>query len=502
MPGLADCSDFIISIPVADRPSHLRNCLESIHRQRVLYGYEGDIRVLVAEDSRDPAHIEAHRRLVTEHCAQGLACIHFDLPEQYRLLQGIPAEQRQQVSRLLTDQPAERFYRKGQAANRNLSYLKMLELTRDRGRTLYYLVDSDQVFLPGLDYFHPIDQVFRTRDVLMLTGKLVGDPPVSPAVMAANFLDDVAAFLHAMAGLDPQARCSFHRDLPPPGDVAYHDLAPLFGFDPPTQPVEYRCPLAGDHDHAACLATFAGRLRGFFFGEHLTRRTALRPGGAALDLAQARTIYPGNYIANFAGLKYIIPFGHLRLRMSGPTAGRLIQAEIGPRFASVNLPMGHERTTEEADGFRPGVERQGDADIDISDELERQFAGDLMLFTVVEWLKDHDLTELASGYGVQEALDRVEAEILGWYRLKHQAVNRRLMELDTWVRSQQGRLAAPAIAQIAQFLGNMERNFGDEAPAWRQIESASHRQVRKGQILDALVHYPGERSAWDLLVSR
>jgi len=49
------------------------------------------------------------------------------------------------------------------------------------------------------------------------------------------------------------------------------------------------------------------------------------------------------------------PVRHLRLRMSGPTAGRLIQAEIGDRFASANLPMLHRRTAADdvQDEFRP-----------------------------------------------------------------------------------------------------------------------------------------------------
>jgi len=33
----------------------------------------------------------------------------------------------------------------------------------------------------ALNYFHAIDRIFRTTDTLMLTGKMVGDPPVSPS---------------------------------------------------------------------------------------------------------------------------------------------------------------------------------------------------------------------------------------------------------------------------------------------------------------------------------
>jgi hypothetical protein len=502
MSGVTDFYRFIISIPVADRPPHLRNCLESIYRQITDYGYDGGMTIVIAEDSRESQHIEAHKALVAEYGGKGLDVIHFDLPEQYQVLQSIPEAQRQYLGRLLTTQPAERFYRKGQAANRNLSYLKMLQLTGDKDRTLYYLVDSDQLFLPELDYFHHINRIFHTSDIAMLTGKVVGDPPVSPSVMVANFLDDVTAFLHEIAGFEPQSECRFHRDTPLPGDAAYHDMAKMFGFNQQVEHFDYRCPLEGAHDHAACLNHFAGRLQAFFFGEHLTRKTAFQPDSDVMALSPARTIYPGNYIVNFEGLKYIIPFGHLRLRMSGPTAGRLIQAEIGARFASANLPMLHKRTTDEEEGFRPGVEQQHDAAIDISDESERQFFGDLMLFSVVEWLKQHDLAQLVDGERLQQVVDKVEADMLALYQAKHQAVNTRRTELEVWANAQHGWAEMPALHRIEQFLRNIALNFGDEAKAWQQIQSASHRHARKQQIMDALTHYRSERAVWDQLFTR
>jgi len=517
---------FLIGIPVAGRPAHLRTCLESIHQQCVLYGYGGQdadgrtarVTVIVAEDSREPRHVEAHQKLVEEYHGKGLQVVHFDLPEQYRLLQAIPETERRQVERLLTTQPAERFYQKGQAANRNLCYLKMRQLTQDRDRTLYYLVDSDQSFLvnrqtasgeqqvAALNYFYYIDRIFRTTDVRMLTGKLVGDPPVSPAVMAANFLDDVAAFLAQISTREPHGTCSFHAEAAAlPADAAYHDMAKLFGFDAQADHYDYRCPLTGAHDHMACLERFADRLHAFFFGEHLTRRTGFHYTGSFMDLSPARTIYPGNYIVDFGGLKYIIPFGHLRLRMSGPTAGRLIQAEIGARFASTHLPMLHGRTVT-ADlqaEFRPGVERQPDDAIDISDEFERQFFGDLMLFTVVAWLKENDLAGLSEAARLKPVVDRVENELLEVYAAKHRAVNDRIAELELWLAAPpHGWQGAPALDKLAAFLRNMRSNFGDASPAWRQIQSRAHRDARKRQIIDALANYRDERAAWDALFTR
>jgi len=118
--------------------------------------------------------------------------------------------------------------------------------------------------------------------------------------------------------------------------------------------------ISDEHNHIDCLKTLSQRINYFFFGEHLTRKTYFTHTAPQMETLPARTIYPGNYICNFKGLQYIIPFGELRLRMSGPTAGRLIQSEINGQFASVNLPMLHARTlqTDFKDEYRPGVAKK------------------------------------------------------------------------------------------------------------------------------------------------
>ena len=525
-----DRHDFILSIPVADRPSHLRACLESILQVCTRFTYGGRssgrfdrITVIVAEDSRQEKSVQRHLELVEEYRQKGLEVVHFGLDEQYALLQALPPEAREQLGNVLTTQPKERFYLKGQAANRNLSYLKCLQLTGNRDRTLYYLVDSDQAFcvnrrtaageqaVYALNYFYYIDAIFRATNTLVLTGKLVGDPPVSPSVMAANFLDDVTAFFTHLAAARREQACSFHAwPLQPPDDAAYHDLAGLFGFENAQTAYPYRCRLDGEHDHAACVEGFAARLGSFFFGEHLTRGTLFRYGNAFTEIQPARTVYPGNYIVNYEGLKYIIPFGHLRLRMSGPTAGRLIAAEIGDCFASVNLPMLHGRTTDQGldDDFRPGVEleKQGEQlRVDLSNEFERQFFGDLMLFSCEMLVKQADVKRPFELDRVNAVIDQKEQELLALYRQKQEAVlekNRRLEELvfdaGHWWSGAPG--LDRALAQVKAFIENIDHNFGPQSLAWRRIQSAEHRAGRKLQIAEALMHYRAERDAWDRLV--
>ncbi|MFN3544866.1 MAG: hypothetical protein ACK4UX_08455 [Thiobacillus sp.] len=523
--GNDDRHDFIVAIPVADRPPHLQACLESIYRVCKAFDYGGHasgtwqkITILVAEDSRDTANVRRHQALVDDYRQKGLEVIHYGLAEQYELLHALPPSQREQLGHLLTTQPKDAFYLKGQAANRNLCYLKFLQLTQHRDRTLYYLVDSDESLcvnrqtgagediVHALPYFHAIDRIFRSTDTLMLTGKMVGDPPVSPAVMAVNFLDDVAAFFARQATLGGSDACSFHgAQGPVAGDAAYHDMAKLFGFEHQTATYPYACRLHGDHDHAACLADFASRLNAFFFGEHLTRKTWFAYGKGFRELVPARTVYPGNYVVSYAGLKYIIPFGHLRLRMSGPTAGRLIAAEIGPRFASANLPNLHRRTTKAGlhDDFRPGVEL-GEAGVDLSNEFERQFFGDLMLFATEVLVKKADVNRPFARDVVEAIVNQKEAELLALYQQKHDAIVERSRQLNKlvfgaghwWLYAPE---LADALQQVRAFLDNIDRNFGEHALAWQLIQSAEHRAARKAQIVEALLNYRAERDAWDKL---
>ena len=526
-----DRHHFILSIPVADRPPHLRACLESIYQVCTLFNYGGNtsgswdkIRIIVAEDSRDENNIRRHLELVEEYRQKGLQVFHFGLAEQYELLQSLPPHQRERLGNLLTTQPRGKFYLKGQAANRNLSYLKFLQLVKSKDNTLFYLVDSDQSFcvnrrtesgeevVYALNYFHTIDKIFRTTDTLMLTGKMVGDPPVSPSVMAANFLDDVTAYFTRLATLSSDQACQFHGSQGPvAGDAAYHDMAGLFGFENKQTTFSYPCRLEGEHDHGACLADFSRRLNAFFFGEHLFRKTWFSYGSNFDQLSPARTIYPGNYIVNYTGLKYIIPFGHLRLRMSGPTAGRLIAAEIKDRFASFNMPNLHRRTTEAGlnDDFRPGVELdEKQQNVDLSNEFERQFFGDLMLFSIEELVKQADVNQPFVQEVIEAAIARKEGELLALYQQKHADIVARNRQLHALVfnaghwwhgTSERSPELAAALRQVQAFIDNIDHNFGEHSLAWRQIQSAEHRVQRKLQILEALVNYRTERNTWDSL---
>ena len=94
--------------------------------------------------------------------------------------------------------------------------------------------------------------------------------------------------------------------------------------------------------------------------------------------------------------------------MSGPTLGRLVKAELGPRFVSANLPMLHKRTVESGgqSEFRPGIETAREV-IDMSGEFERQFYGDVMLFTIERLAESRRSLDEAASTDFSNTLDAV-----------------------------------------------------------------------------------------------
>jgi hypothetical protein len=491
--------DFLVVVPVADRPRHIQACLASLCSTLRRFPYAGRIRVLIADDSADAASISANRAIMHQFSADGLEVIHFPPEEQYALVQSLGIA----LPRVLGESPADNFGHKGQGVMRNIAYLKVAALLRnDPADTLIWSIDSDQEFRVNvaeddgyvLDFFNGIDAIFTRTDALVLTGKVVGDPPVSPAVMTRNFLDDVLAFLAQMAEREPAAPCGHHLATAATGDAAYHDMADLFGFKPADSHA-YPCPLHGAHTEADCFANFATRVNSFFYGEHPTRISGYVAGELFASVQPARTVYAGNYVFRPEALQYFIPFAALRLRMSGPTLGRIVKAELGPRFVSANLPMLHKRTVESGgqSEFRPGIETTLTT-IDMSGEFERQFYGDVMLFSVEKLAADGSLCRPAST-DFSTTLDQVRSDMLKRYNERQAAVLARLDRLESlladpshwWQRNAAG---------FQHFAANVRRNFGTMSSGHARINDAANWSRWRGRLLDTLAQYAEDRAAW------
>ena len=502
-----------VVVPVADRPQQLRTCLMGLAgAARAFSCSPGKLVVVIADDSRAAEHIAENRAIAAEIEQLGIETQYFGQQEQLAELDELAPDERLGLQNIIGSAAPDAFSHKGASIMRNITYLMLNRMAQRDVDSLFLFVDSDQEFHANTDasrevftsnYFYHIDRIFRQSPVEVLTGKVVGDPPVSPAVMAGTLLDDVLALLAEMAGLDADASCTFHRDATRQDDAAYHDMAKLFGFEPSGETYRYRCTLQGPHDHAMCLSGFVQRLNRFFDGEHPTRVTPYRHVDVQASLAPARTVYTGNYVLSPGALKYFIPFAGLQLRMAGPVLGRLIQASSGDAFVSANLPLLHRRTVEETGGseFRPGVDRS-QLLVDLSGEFERQFFGDVMLFTVID-LVVQGYPELQPETGdIRALVQATESRMRTHYAETRQRVLVRLKELEGlvsdpahWWNREYG--SAETRALFAQFTASLRANFGDDARSWQLLDDETHREKRRAAIVAALVSYRDDRQSWE-----
>ena len=517
-----DRHHFIVVIPVADRPQHLASCLGSILElcERFNYGGKVDgvfhkIQVMVADDSKQPENIERHREISNEYQQRGLQTLYFGAEEQLAQLKQLPDGMQQQLISVLGNNDADAFYHKGASITRNIAYLKLKSLLRPGQKQLFYFIDSDQEFkvkvstrqgdrdVFAVNFFYYLDRIFTESDVNILTGKVVGDPPVSPSVMAGNFLEDVICFLTRISALGAGDACQFHnQEQVRVDDAAYHDMADLFGFRPSVDSYQYNCTLDGTHDHHQCLVDFADKLNHFFDGAHPTRKTYYEYENALSNLKPARTIYTGNYIFRPDMLRYFVPFARLKLRMAGPVLGRIIRSDMSARFVSANLPMLHKRTVDSLgqSEFRPGVERSEEV-IDLCSEFERQFFGDVMLFTVEALAGKAYPQQSLPDDEVLQVLHATEQKMQQQYKTRHQQIIEKLAMLSAifndqshWWNSDPGLVSARR--NIARFINNIEHNFGVNASAYRLINSAQNREQRLREIHLAIIHYVADRQLW------
>jgi len=521
--GDDDRHKFIIAIPVADRPQHLQSCLDSLLTLCHKFQYGGTVEgryakvmVVVADDSKDKTNISQNRAIADLFNDKGIDTLYFGIDEQLQQLDRLSDTERNALQNILGDLDRASFYHKGASIMRNITYLKLRELGENDEKMLFYFIDSDQEFrvkihsksgeqdLFAISFFHALDQIFTRQKIDILTGKVVGDPPVSPSVMAGNFLADVVAFLQQMAKASADDSCRFHNnERQKVDDASYHDMADLFGFKPAIESYQYNCTVSGSHNHIACFKEFSNKLNRFFDGEHPTRKTYYEQTDLFSSIVPARTIYTGNYIFRPSALDYFIPFATLKLRMAGPVLGRIIKAEMGDKFVSANLPMLHKRTVDETgqSEFRPGISREAEY-IDLSGEFERQFFGDVMLFTMQELtLKGYPQKDL-SNITIRESVHLTETIMYHKYQNKQRQIIKKISLLksifsdtEMWWNKSCG--LEQARENFRQFIANIDHNFGAGAKAYELIGSKENKQRRLREIIDAITDYSEDRSSWE-----
>ena len=516
---------FVVVIPVADSPHHLAACLDSLLTQCRTFAYGGleqgryrKVTVLLADDSADPDRVQQNRDLARRCEQAGIGVNYFGIGEQLALLRRLPAAG---LGGIVGEHPVDAFAHKGQAMMRNIAYLKLAEMQAGiqrespGERLLFYTIDADQTFqvkvetpdgsrsLHALNHFYWLDRLFDDGTVQVMTGKVVGDPPVSPAVMAGNFLDDVLAFLRSIS--DPEPDASYRQPSAgphSPGEAAYHDMPELFGFAGESDVYQYRCRMPGAPSNIDCFIEFAQHLNSFLHGEHPTRVTWFHYQSVPESVQPARTVYTGNYVFNADGLRWFIPFAPLRLRMSGPTLGRMLRAELGAGFASVNLPMLHGRTLARTrvSEFRPGVLSE-QSRIDLSDEMERQFYGDVMLFSIERLSAAGFPARRLDRRQIAGILDAVHAELSDKYRARRAQICARLDDLRAvlheparWWNRTAG--LDGALNDFVAFIDNIQFNFASQSRGPAPIDASPDWPEWRERQLDAIAGLPADRRAW------
>ena len=330
---------FLLVIPVADRPVMLKNCLESLVEQCRIFQYGGftinaqgapvynKINAFIMDDSKDEDNIRKIKSICAQTTASGIRTFYIGLDEQTELLGSLPSGYRENL-RDLIGVPCDTVPpHKGASISRNIAYLWLHSfLAKSKQKSLIYFLDSDEEFkvkiksktgikdIQFINYFYWLDKIFCSGDIEVVTGKVVGDPPVSPSVMINTFLDDIALFFETLSSAAPFNKCMFHDDRSTlTSSAEYHDMVKLFGYNSPLGPKEYLCSLSGDHTVLDCLDDFSKKALGFFYGLHPTRTQFYLHRNDFTDTEDARTVYTGNYVFKTAGLRHFIPFAEFEI---------------------------------------------------------------------------------------------------------------------------------------------------------------------------------------------
>jgi hypothetical protein len=522
----------MVVIPVADRPALLSNCLESLKEQCRIFQYGGTsvnkkaktvynkVSIFIFDDSKELSNKKDIEALSSKLDDFGIRTYYVGRDKQSSILQQIPHALKKDIFRIIGHDSDAALPHKGASVIRNIAYLYMHSFIKECGeRTLLYFIDSDEEFsitirsgetatnIPFINYFYWLDAMFDSMDIDVLTGKVVGDPPVSPAVMINTFLQDLILFFEIISGFEELDRCSFHETVPLDSFAAdYHDMVSLFGYQPPPASKKYVCRLTGKHTIKESIQDFSWIVIGFFYGVHHTRTQWYRHEKDVTDIQKARTVYTGNYILNLKGLRHFIPFAHLNLRMAGPTLGRILKKQIKDRFGSANLPLSHNRVLSDntMHEFRSGVFKNKET-FDLSEEFFRQFWGDVMLFSVESLTESGYPDRTVSVDEISTVVSAVQEKLFHLYKEKQHitiARNRKLAHYLTdnryWWNTNDH--MHDTISRFKRFSQLVDENFGAESKNLEVISDWITEGIWPEKIIHAIHDFYRDTALWDSIL--
>jgi len=507
---------FVVVIPVADRPVMLKNCLASLVEQCGIFQYGGftinshgipvynKVCVVIIDDSGEEENILKIRDICSETESAGLRTYYVGLDEQTELLGQLPSGYREQLRDLFGESPVPVRPHKGASISRNIAYLWLQAFSASlEEKVLFYFLDSDEEFrvkinrgpaiedLQFINYFYWLDKIFEKGEPAVVTGKVVGDPPVSPSVMINTFLDDISLFFEQISGVTEDDKCIFHGDRAAGGPSAeYHDMVKLFGYTCSSRPKAYHCSLPGDHTVRDCLEDFSKKTLGFFYGLHPTRTQFYLHREDFTETEDARTVYTGNYIFNRAALRHFIPFAGLKLRMAGPSLGRILRKRLRHGFVSANLPLLHKRTiqTDYRNEFRSGIST-GNNSVDLSLEFNRQFWGDVMLFTIEKLAELGYPDRILGPDEITKTACDIQGKLWDLYKEGQTEIAEKTENIGSYLSHKEfwwnaGTETQEAVKNLRLFCSLAGYNFGTGSSGLKKISD----QIKEGSYINVIVN--------------
>lgn len=523
---------FLVVIPVADRPIMLKNCLVSLIGQCRIFRYGGftidtqgrpvynKISAFIIDDSKDETNIRKIKELCSETAAAGIRTYYVGLDEQTELLKQLPSKYKGQLQELIGKNHSPVPPHKGASISRNIAYLYLHAfLGGFKEKALIYFLDSDEEFrvkikrssgiedIPFINYFYWLDKIFTSSDIEVVTGKVVGDPPVSPSVMINTFLEDIAFFFKTISSASPDEKCIFHDDQANGISAAeYHDMVRLFGYKNSPEPKKYRCSLPGDHTVQDCLDDFSKKSLGFFYGLHPTRTQLYLHSDDLTVTENARTVYSGNYVFRAAGLRHFMPFASLKLRMAGPALGRIFRKRLRQGFVSANLPLLHNRTIQGnySNEFRSSISSDKNS-IDLSGEFNRQFWGDVMLFSI-EKLADLGYPDKRLGLSViTETAYEIQEKLWNLYKDRQTEIAVKTGKIWDFLSHKKfwwnrGPETEGVVNNIMLFYSIVENNFGVNSASMKKISEQVKEDSYIAMIINAIHSFYETDITWNELL--
>jgi hypothetical protein len=137
----------IVVVPVADRPRHLRTCLQSLVGAARAFSTAADrLAVVIADDSRDAQNRAANRAVVAEIEQLGIETIYFGLEAQLAEIDALDVTEREALQNIIGIATPATFWHKGASIMRNITLLMLNRMARCDEHLLFLFVDSDQEF--------------------------------------------------------------------------------------------------------------------------------------------------------------------------------------------------------------------------------------------------------------------------------------------------------------------------------------------------------------------